>query len=296
MRRLQALHAVVQHGSVRAAAQALGYTPSTISQHVSALERQTSTVLLEPSGRGVRPTAAGLLLAERAADLLARMAETEAALAALTAGEMGVLRLASFATAGSELIPPALATTRARLPGLDVTLRIAEHDDALDLLRAGMLDLVVIETHDHPENTSALSYLPLLTDPFRIVLPKGHRLARRRVVSLADAADEPWIDIRSEIGCCHAATNAAFHAAGFTPRREVEADEYWPAQGFVAAGLGLALIPVLALGVQHTGVVVRRLSPRDQPVRHVLAVTRPAVERTAPVRTMIAALRREISR
>ncbi|MCW3842642.1 hypothetical protein ONA70_21310 [Micromonospora yasonensis] len=73
----------------------------------------------------------------------------------------------------------------------------------------------------------------------------------------------------------------------------MEADEYWPAQGFIAAGLGLALIPVLALGVQHNGVAVRRLRRADQPERHVLVATRPAIQDIAPVRAMIAALQAE---
>ena len=129
--------------------------------------------------------------------------------------------------------------------------------------------------------------------PRRIVVPRGHRLAARRVITLSDTAAEPWIDIRCEVGCCRAATSTAFAQAGFTPRRVVEADEYWPAQGFVAARLGLALIPGLALGVLHDGVAVRRLHPAGQPERHVLAVTRPAVSSTVPVQAMITALQAE---
>jgi DNA-binding transcriptional LysR family regulator len=91
------------------------------------------------------------------------------------------------------------------------------------------------------------------------------------------------------------ASSAAFQAAAFTPRRVVEADEYWPAQGFVAARLGLALIPALALGVLHDGVAARRLQRTSQPERHVLAVTRPAVASTAPVQAMLTALETQAS-
>jgi len=290
LRRLQALAAVVSTGSVKDAAAQLGYTPSAVSQHIAALERDTRTGLLEPAGRGVRPTAAGQLLAEHARALLDRAAEAEAELAALTAGETGRLRMASFATAGSELIPPALARVRDRLPGLDISLRVADPGEALGQLRNGTLDLAVIEAHTTPTDDRGLIYRPLLTDPFRIVLPRRHRLAARRVITLADTAAEPWVDIRCEIGCCRDATTAAFQRAGFTPRRVVEADDYWPAQGFVAAQLGLALIPALALGVQHDGVAVRRLRPASQPERHVLAVTRPASAATAPVQAMLTAL------
>jgi DNA-binding transcriptional LysR family regulator len=171
---------------------------------------------------------------------------------------------------------------------------VAERDDALGLLRRGLLDVSVIEAHTIPASADdALTYRPLLTDPFRIVVPRGHRLAARRVITLSDTADEPWIDIRCEVGCCRAATGAAFARAGFTPRRVVEADEYWPAQGFIAARLGLALIPALALGVLHDGVAVRRLHHGNQLERHVLAATRPAVSGTVPVQAMITALQAE---
>jgi DNA-binding transcriptional LysR family regulator len=294
LRRLQALRAVVDTGSVKDAAARLGYTPSAISQHIAALERETRTVLLEHAGRGVRPTAAGQLLAAHAAALLDRSAEAEAALAALNAGESGVLRLASFATAGAQLIPPALAAVRAAAPGLDISLRVSDHDDALRGLRQGAYDLALIETHGAgPAEHDNLTCVPLLTDPFRLVVPRRHRLAAKRVVRLGDTAAEPWIDLRCEVGCCRTETTAAFARAGFTPRRTVEADDYWPAQGFVAAGLGLALIPALGLGVLHTGVSVKRLDHANQPERRVLAVTRPAISSTGPVQAMITALQTE---
>ncbi|MET0866169.1 MAG: LysR substrate-binding domain-containing protein [Nakamurella sp.] len=294
MRRLQALHAVVTTGSVKDAAALLGYTPSAISQHITTLEAETKTVLLEPAGRGVRPTAAGRLLAGHAADLLDRMAQTETALNALNAGELGILRLASFATAGAELIPPALASLRQAMPSLEIGLRVADREEAMSMLRNGLVDVAVIEAHSvAAENDNVLTEYPLLTDPFRIVVPRDHSLASRRVIALGDAAEESWISIRCEVGCCQVATSAAFQHAGFTPKRTVEADEYWPAQGFVAAGLGLALIPTLALGVQHPGVAVRRVHRATQPERQVLALTRTAISNTGPVRRMIAALEAE---
>lgn len=290
LRRLRALHAVVTTGSVKDAAARLGYTPSAISQHIKALERETETVLLEPAGRHVRPTAAGNMLAERAQGLLDLMTAAEAELTALKAGELGILRLASFATAGAELVPPALATVRAALPHVEIFLRIAERDDALAMLRQGRIDAAIVEAHAFPIADDNLLSVRLLSDPFRIVLPHGHPLTGRRTIKLQEVAGDPWVDVRCEVGCCRTATDTAFHQAGFTPRRAVQADDYWPAQGFVAAGLGNALIPGLALGVLHDNVVVRRLEPDIQPIRHILAVTRPAIARLTPVQTMITAL------
>ena len=296
LRRLQALHAVVTTGSVKNAAAALGYSPSAISQHVSNLEVETRTILLEPAGRGVRPTAAGRLLAEHAAALLARMTETEAALAALKAGESGVLRLASFATAGAELVPRALAEVHQALPGLAITARIMDRDEAMQMLRQDLIDVAVIETH--PTVTSqpdaAVTVHPLIVDPFRLVVPRSHRLANRpEPLRLEDAIEEPWIDIRCEVGCCRSAINTVFGRAGFTPFRTIEADDYWPAQGFVAAGLGLALIPALAMGVLHPGVCVLRLDPSLQPERQVAVATRTATTPTTAAHTVTTALRNQ---
>jgi DNA-binding transcriptional LysR family regulator len=290
-RRLQALHAVVETGSVREAAARLGYSPSAVSQHIAALQAETRSVLLEPAGRGVRPTPAGRLLAEHAQEIFERLARAEAELAALNEGRLGTLRLGTFATAGAELVPPALMEVRAALPDLDVTLRSAERDEALGLLRGAMIDIAVIEAHDHPaEPADGLVFQPLLRDPFRLLLPRAHRLAKRRVIHLTEVADETWIDMRCEVDCCKRATAAAFLGAGFEPRYVAQADEYWPAQSFVAAGLGLALVPGLALSVNHSGVIARRLAGRLEPTREVLAVTRRSLTATAAVQTMLGAL------
>jgi DNA-binding transcriptional LysR family regulator len=288
--RLRVLHAVVTTGSVKDAAAQLRYTPSAVSQHIKTLERETGTVLLEPAGRRVRPTAAGNLLAGHTRGILDLIAAAEAELAGLKAGELGILRLASFATAGAELVPPALAAVKAALPHLETSVLVAERDDALAMLRQGRLDVAVVEAHVFPLPDDNLVSTSLLTDPFRIALPHGHPLARKRIVKLQEVAGDPWVDVRSEVGCCRTATDAAFRQAGFTPSRAVQADDYWPAQGFVAAGLGNALIPSLALNVLHDNVIVRRLEPGIQPTRHILAVTRPAITGMTPVQAMITAL------
>ncbi|HWK25630.1 MAG TPA: LysR substrate-binding domain-containing protein [Solirubrobacter sp.] len=290
-RRLQALHAVATTGSVKEAAAQLGYSSSAISQQIAALERETGSVLLEPAGRGVRPTPAGELLAQHAERIFEQLAQAESELIALNAGQLGSLRLASFASAGAELVPPALAQVRARLPELDVTLRSADPEDALALLRRGLVDVALIERHGPlAEQDDGLVHHPLLADPYRLLLPSGHRLARRRTVDLADARDETWIDLRLHKGCCRVEAHAAFERAGFTPHWVAEADDYWPAQGFVAAGLGLALIPSLALGVLRPDVVVRPLTPGNQPSRDVYAVTRRALTATTAVQAILAAL------
>src|SRR3954462_7753210 len=116
VRRLRVLKAVVDTGSVTGAAQRLSYSPSAVSQTIGALEKDAGTSLLERIGRGVQPTAAGRLLAEHAAGVLARIAEAEQALADLRAGHTGRIRLAAFPTAGAAFVPKAVAAFRAQCP------------------------------------------------------------------------------------------------------------------------------------------------------------------------------------
>src|SRR5579862_4045023 len=120
--RLTVLHAVVTHGSVTAAAVELSYTPSAVSQHIAALERETGTQLLERIGRRVRPTPAGELLSRYTGEILDRLTEAEAALAGLAAGRTGRLRVASFGSANAGLVPPAVARFHAGHPEVEVQL------------------------------------------------------------------------------------------------------------------------------------------------------------------------------
>lgn len=291
VRRLQVLRAVVRTGSVRAAAAQLGYTPSAVSQQVSALERESGTVLLERAGRGVRPTDAALLLADVADDVLDRLADAEAALASLRAGRTGRLHLTSFPSAGASLVPPAVAALRRRSPDVELVLGVAEPDEALVALRAGAVDVaVVVEPYEPPAPPDGeLVRVHLLADPYAVLLPAGSPLADAADVDLGELAALPWVGTASAPGHCQAAVLEACRAAGFTPSYAVQADEYPTTQGFVAAGLGVALVPRLALGMLHERVVVRPVRGW-QPVRHVYAAVRAARAGEAAVSAALAAL------
>ncbi|MCU1494944.1 MAG: LysR family transcriptional regulator [Acidimicrobiaceae bacterium] len=291
MRRLRILKAVVDTGSVSGAAAALGYTSSAISQQVTALERETDTVLFERAGRGVRPTDAALLLSEHAARVLATLHETEEALASLRAGRIGRIRLGAFPTAGSTLVPAALAAFQRLHPNVALDLVVAETEDAVAALRSGSLDIAValqfFGESGMPDD--GLVYEHLLSDPFRVVIPRQHRLASRRSVDLVDLAQDRWVSIKSCPGYCQRVADEACVQAGFRPTYALEADEYPTAQGFVAAGLGVALVPMLALGSVHPGVVVRRIRKGDW-ARELWLATRPAIAEHLPIRAMLGCL------
>ncbi|MEU2563531.1 LysR family transcriptional regulator [Streptomyces longispororuber] len=248
-RRMQILRSVVTSGSVTAAARNLGYTPSAVSQQMAALEREAGVPLLERTGRGVRPTDAGRLLAECAAAVGRHVAEAETALADLRAGRTGRISVRYFATAGARLVAPALAQLRHEHPGVHTELRLAE--DPLPDVKAGRADLgLVVRRHDAPP-VDGVRFVHLLDDRYRAVLPRGHRLAGRRVLDLADLADEPWVG--SELpGPCLDAVLDACGAAGFTPDFVVDSGDYATARGFAAAGVGVTLVPELGLPAYDT--------------------------------------------
>ncbi|SDF68037.1 DNA-binding transcriptional regulator, LysR family [Lentzea fradiae] len=274
MRRMQVLRAVVTTGSITAAATNLGYTPSAVSQQVAGLEKQAGMPLLERVGRGVRPTAAGRLLTEHAARLAEQLAEAESALTALRNGCAGTLRVRYFATAGAALVPPAVATFRAERTGVELDLKLTEPNDPFEELAAGRADVAITVLEPDAPAPQGVVARHLLADPFYAVLPRGHALARKRVIDLGELADEPWVNADcGATGLCGNLVPNACAGAGFSPKVAVESDDYATAQGFVAAGLGVAVIPRLGLGYAHPGVVLRKVR-NPEPVRHIHVVYR----------------------
>ncbi len=274
VRRMQVLRAVVTSGSVTAAAANLGYTPSAISQQVAALEREAGTALLERVGRGVRPTAAGRLLTEHAAAISRNVAEAETALEDLREGRTGTLAVRYFASAGATVVAPALIRLRRECPGVRIDLRLIGPQDPMAEVAQGRADLAVLVRPPGHHAVEGVRLVHLIDDTYRAVLPKGHRLASKRVLDLADLAAEPWVGSESAGPCLDVVLDAC-GAAGFSPDFVVESEDYATAQGFVAAGLGLALIPDLGLVARHPGVVVRKVR-RPEPVRAIHAVVREA--------------------
>ncbi|WP_411104071.1 LysR family transcriptional regulator [Streptomyces sp. cmx-4-9] len=288
VRRMQILHVVVTSGSITAAADRLGFTPSAISQQVAALEKEAGLPLMERVGRGIRPTRAGLLLSEHAAAVSSQVAQAETALADLRAGRTGVLSVRYFATAGAALVAPALARFRTRHPGVRVELGMTDPADPLPEVAEGRADLAVV-VRPPAQPHGGLHFVHLADDPYRVVLPLGHRLAGRRLLDLAELAGEPWI--RSDRpGPCLDVVLDACAAAGFSPGFVVESEDYATAQGFVAAGLGVCLIPDMGLAHRHPGVVVRRVR-RPEPIRLIRAVVRKSASGDPALAALLDALR-----
>jgi DNA-binding transcriptional LysR family regulator len=281
--RLKVLKEVAYRGSLSRAAEALSYTQSAISQQIAALEAEAGMALLERHPRGVRLTAAGQTLVGHAEGILARLDAADAALSAIAGLRGGRLRMASFPTAGATLMPLAIATFRSSYPDVELTLAEGEPEEIAPRLRAGELDLALLfefsgETFLEPDITR----LELLEDPMYLALRRDHRLAERGRLRLEDLVEEPWVQTSRSSPCARQVVRSC-HAAGFEPQVSFESDDYQTVQGLVASGVGVALIPELALSVVREDIVIRALSP-SPPVRQVIAAA-PAGARLVPAAT-----------
>ncbi len=293
--RLNVLREVIDKGSFSAAADALSYSQSAVSQSIATLEGEVGAPLIERDRRGVRPTPAGAALAAHAEGILARMEDAEAEVAAIAGGRGGRLRIASFPTAGATLMPQAVARFRAAHPGVEVSLAEGESEQIAPRLRAGDFEIVVLfEFAGVGERMGAgMRRFELLDDPLHLALPAEHRLASRRKLRLDDLREESWVQTSAASPCARHVVRSC-HAAGFEPRVSFESDDYQTVQGLVAAGVGVALIPQLALSTVRPDIRIRSLDP-GSPVRKVFAATPRAAAVTPAVATMLDVLR-EISR
>jgi molybdate transport repressor ModE-like protein len=288
--RLRVLAAVARHGSVTAAARDLNYAQPSVSHHLARLEAETGTRLVERSGRGIQLTDAGRLLAGRAEEILGRLDAAEQELAAHVGQREERIRLAGFPSALATMVPATAAWLKAEHPSTDLLLAEAEPRTALRLLRAGQADVALVFRYlrdgtpiDAPgdEEEGARSRL-LLDEPVHLVSPAvpGGDPAPAAGAGLAPYAGHRWI-----AGCerCRGHLLRQCELAGFTPHIAFTTDDVLVAQALVAAGLGVALLPDLALrAARHPAI---RTDPLPGARRQILAFTYgepphpPAVER-----------------
>jgi DNA-binding transcriptional LysR family regulator len=268
--RLRILKEVAYRGSLSGAAEALSYTQSAVSQQIAALEAEAGMTLLERHARGVSLTAAGQTLVGHAEGILARLEAAESALSAIAGLRSGRLRMASFPTAGATLMPLAIATFRSSYPDVELTLAEGEPEEIVPRLGAGELDLALLfEFAGESPLKEGTTRVELLEDPMYLALPRAHRLADRDRLRLQDLKGEAWVQTSRSSPCARHVVRSC-HAAGFEPNVSFESDDYQTVQGLVAVGVGVALIPDLALSVVRDDVAIRALSPRP-PVRQVIA-------------------------
>jgi DNA-binding transcriptional LysR family regulator len=285
VKRMRILKEVADRGSFSAAADALSYTQSAVSQQIAALEREAGMELVTRGSRGIRLTEAGEALVRHADAILTRLADAEAELEAIAGLRGGRLRLAAFPTVGATLIPLAIATFRANHPEIELTVRQLEPEDSLPLLKCGELDIALTIEPDMHNVSEGLESTFLLDDPMFAVLPLDHPLARKSRVRLKDLANESWIGTTDACSCGTLVRNHCIRM-GFEPQITFESDDYLAVQGLVAAGVGVALIPTLALTTVRDDIVIRDLG-NEAPVRQIAAATLPGAQRSPAARAML---------
>jgi DNA-binding transcriptional LysR family regulator len=288
--RLRVLCEVVKCGSFSAAAEALSYTQSAVSQSVARLESETGTTLVVRDRRGIRPTAAGETLVSHAETIFAQVEAAEAELDAVVGGRAGKLRVATFPSAGATLMPLAVARFRQAHPDVALTLAEGEPEEIGPRVRAGEFDLALLfEFPGVRERPGAgLRTVTLLEDPMHVALPSEHPLVSKPALALADLRDQHWVQTSASSPCARHVVRSCL-AAGFEPYVAFESDDYDVVQGLVAAGVGVALIPRLALTNVHPGIVVRSLAPQS-PTRKVTAATLSGATVAPAAKRMIAVL------
>jgi DNA-binding transcriptional LysR family regulator len=288
VRRLKVLREVATRGSFSAAAEALSFTQSAVSQQVAALEREAGTKLLDRNPRGVRLTDAGRALVDHADAILARIEDAEQELAAIAGLRGGRVRLATFQSAGATLVPRALGEFHRRYPDVELTVMLEEHD-ARGVLARGEADMAILMDFAHtPLVARELELVPLLEDRYDVVLPEDHPLAMSSAIDIRDLADERFVMHHYGMGCREGIMYAC-RGAGFDPTVAIECDENEQLQAFVSAGLGVAIYPRLALAAQHPKVAVVPLTGTDL-MRRVWVATMAEGYRSPATEAMIAML------
>jgi DNA-binding transcriptional LysR family regulator len=288
--RLRALHAVHTHGSVGAAASALGYTPSAVSQQIGKLERETGTTLLERHGRGVALTDAAQLLVTTAGQVMSIVEEAEVALEERRGRPAGRLTVAAFPSAARGLLPAVLAELTQAHPALD--LRLVEEDPhvSVGLAAQGVVDLAIAHDWDiaplpAPEG---LARVAIGEDRCDVVLPSSHPLAARTTLVREDLPVARWI-CQPPGTVCHDWLMRTLRACGQEPEVAFHVAEYQTQLALVAAGLGVALVPRLGRGPLPDQVVVRPLEPA--PVRGLFALWRTGAARRPAITETVRVLR-----
>jgi DNA-binding transcriptional LysR family regulator len=243
------VRAIADHGSITAAAAALGYSQPALSQHLRRAERRLGVPLLLRTGRGIQLTEPGRALARHSGAVLAALAAAEDELSSLSDRTAGTVRLTGFPSASSTVVPPLMASLALAYPGLRLIYTEAEPPEALTLLTEGSIDIALTFAYpgdpaDPHDGLTGVDVLELFADPVQLVLPEGHRFAEAQAVTLERFETESWI-----AGCplCRGHLLAACISQGFSPRIAHATDNSVAVLGLVTAGVGIALQPRLAL-------------------------------------------------
>jgi DNA-binding transcriptional LysR family regulator len=277
---LRVVREAARHGSFSTAAEKLGYTQSAVSRQIALMEQAAGRPLFERMARGVRPTEAGRVVVRRADAVLGELQATRQDLQDIGARPAGRLRVGAFSTAMAALVPRAIAAYAERAPGVQVPLREGLSPGLLSALSRGRIDLAVVSRPQRPPEGAEL--IPLLDDPMFVAMGRGHALATRASVTAAELRDEGWIAGSAEPG---STLLGAWSDSAWRPDVAFVARDWVAKLGLVAAGLGVTVVPGLAVPALPPTVAVVRI---DDPaaVRPTAVAHRPHTHRDAFVEAL----------
>jgi DNA-binding transcriptional LysR family regulator len=289
IQRLRVFRAVVASGSVAAAADHLGYTPSAISQHLSALQRETGLVLFEKAGRGIAPTPSAKVLAAESDELMAGLSRLGGVVDHLREGRSGSLTIGTFDSAAQFWLPHVAKGLQRDFPDVVLELSLDELGRAVPSQPVRRdIDVTTEPADVEGSDRPAYRRQVLVEESYRVVAPRGHELLKEYAgqVPLAALADVPMIDNDfHDTGCSLIIANAC-RAAGFSPRFVARSDDHHTALAFVAGRIGMTILPELAVPESMPGVDSRELvSPT--PRRRIVAYVRDAAASAPPVQRAI---------
>jgi DNA-binding transcriptional LysR family regulator len=289
-RRLRLIVELSSRGTIAAVADALQFTPSTVSEQLRVLEHEVGVPLLERGPRSVRLTPAAQALVRESEPILARLSAARAEARAVAGLDRGSISLAAFPSAGATFVSRALGHVRTGHPRLGLRVIDAEPAESLKLLAAGEVDAAVVYEYpyEQPERPDGVLHRHLLDDPILACVPPEHPSVRRGSVKLADLRSEPFVAGRSGSACFAFARAACAHH-GFEPEVAFETDDIGFTCALVNAGLAVALMPELL--VLSAGARVRAL-PAQPPLepRRLFAAYRESADGFESVRALVGAL------
>lgn len=290
VRRLRLLVRLAEHGTIAATARACNLTPSAVSQQLALLEREVGAPLLVRDGRRLVLTEAARVLVEHTEKILEVLEQARADVAEHVSGVRGVLTLAAFPTAARALVPGAIARCRADHPDLRVRLNEEQTSEAIDGLKAGRIDLALIYEYNLLPRVrdSGVEVIPLMDEPMLAALPRGLR-AGDGTLALAELADQPWIAAHRDDDL-RAMLEAACGLAGFTPQLDYTSSDYTVIFALVESGLGVSLVPRLALESMSPQIQLRPVA--DPELSRIVSVAiRAGSRRNPPIATVLRSLR-----
>ncbi len=287
--RLRLLKEFAERGTIVAAAAALGYTPSAVSQQLATLEREAGVALLDRTARTAELTDSGRRLAAHAERILALVEEAEADLAGREPS--GRVAVTAFATAAIAFAPALARAVRAH-SGLTLLLRQAAPGEGLRQVRTGEADIALIDDWSGRvpgSGRGALRFRHLIDDPLVLVVPRGHPAASPgEPVDLRDLLGEPWMAAPAGEPS-RQAVDRLLAGAGGAPPAPWEFEGLATILSLVARGIGIAALPRLVLAAGERRVAVREL-PAGAPARAVYAVARASSVNRSSVSAILAAL------